>query len=248
VHEMKLLEKQLTKSNAVINDQNKQLKNFANIVSHNLKSYSGNLHALLQLMDMVETEDEKVIVQNHLRNLSKGFSATVNHLAEIVSFQNQQQRRHVTCNLLQFIREIINILKLQIDSCRAVIRIHVESELSLVTNPAYLESILLNLLTNALKYRHAERLPEITVRASETEDGVLLGITDNGLGIDLKKHENSLFGMNNTFHGNADAHGIGLYITKYQVESLGGSIAVESEVSVGSTFKIFFKKESDGNF
>ncbi|TDE17990.1 sensor histidine kinase [Dyadobacter psychrotolerans] len=240
VHEMKLLEKELIKSNEVVTEQNKQLKNFANIVSHNLRSYSGNLGSLLQLLDIVDTEDEKAVILNYLRDLSKSFSATVDHLTEIVNYQNQQERPHVSCNLLQYVNETITILKLQIDSCNAVIQIKVESRLNLMTNPAYLESILLNLITNALKYRHPQRRPDITIQAWKTNTSIVLDIRDNGLGIDLNKHGKSLFGMNQTFHGNADAHGIGLYITKYQIDSLGGGIVVESEVDLGSTFRVTF--------
>jgi sensor histidine kinase regulating citrate/malate metabolism len=76
-------------------------------------------------------------------------------------------------------------------------------------------------------------------------DFVVLDIKDNGLGIDLKKHKAKLFGMYKTFHNNKEARGIGLFITKNQVEAMGGKIEVESTVNKGTTFKIYMKHEKN---
>jgi signal transduction histidine kinase len=103
---------------------------------------------------------------------------------------------------------------------------------------AYLESILLNFVTNGIKYRHPDRLPLIRLRAYRDAGQAILEIEDNGIGIDLANHGDKLFGMYKTFHGNADAKGIGLYITKNQVEEMGGSIQVESRVGEGTKFII----------
>ena len=110
-------------------------------------------------------------------------------------------------------------------------------------NPSYLESILLNFTTNAIKYSHPERLPEINYVLTKENGKCILEIKDNGLGIDLSKYGEKLFGMYNTFHDNKNARGIGLFITKNQVESMGGTIEVESTKNLGTTFKIFFNDE-----
>jgi signal transduction histidine kinase len=67
-----------------------------------------------------------------------------------------------------------------------------------------------------------------------------LEISDNGRGIDLNQYGDKMFGMYKTFHSNPDAKGIGLFITKNQVETMGGSISVTSTVNIGTTFKIKF--------
>ncbi|EMM83027.1 GHKL domain protein, partial [Leptospira interrogans str. 2006001854] len=107
-------------------------------------------------------------------------------------------------------------------------------------NASYMESILLNFLTNAVKYRHPDRVPEITLNAERQENRLILSIKDNGLGIDMKKYGDKLFGMYKTFHNNKDAKGIGLFITKNQVEAMGGKIEVESRLNNGTTFRIIF--------
>jgi sensor histidine kinase regulating citrate/malate metabolism len=72
---------------------------------------------------------------------------------------------------------------------------------------------------------------------------VVLEIQDNGLGIDLARHGDKLFGMYKTFHKNENARGIGLFITKNQIESMGGSVTVDSKTNKGTTFKIYFNNE-----
>ena len=106
----------------------------------------------------------------------------------------------------------------------------------------YLESIFLNLITNAIKYRSPERDPVIHLKTDIINDRIRLSFTDNGLGIDLGKHGHKLFGLNKTFHRHPDAKGVGLYLTKIQVETMGGHIYAESEVGKGTVFTIIFNK------
>ena len=107
-------------------------------------------------------------------------------------------------------------------------------------NPAYLESVLLNFTTNAIKYSNPNKPVEIKYSYSLENGKKTLTISDNGLGIDLKKYGDSLFGMYKTFHKHEEARGLGLHITKNQIESMKGTVSVESEVGVGTTFKIVF--------
>ena len=97
---------------------------------------------------------------------------------------------------------------------------------------------MVNLLTNAIKYKSPERNPKITIKAEKSSGKLVLTFADNGLGIDLAKNKNKIFGMYKTFHNNGDATGLGLFMTKNHIEVLGGSISVESKVNVGTTFKI----------
>jgi signal transduction histidine kinase len=104
--------------------------------------------------------------------------------------------------------------------------------------PAYIESIFLNLTTNAIKYRDPEKEPTLTIQSYIEDQFIVLSVEDNGKGIDLERYGNKIFGMYKTFHGNKDARGIGLFITKNQIESMGGTIEVESEVGVGTKFRV----------
>jgi light-regulated signal transduction histidine kinase (bacteriophytochrome) len=109
--------------------------------------------------------------------------------------------------------------------------------------PAYLDSILLNLFTNAIKYKSPKRKAFLEINYEINESQTIISFKDNGLGLDLKKNGHKLFGMYKTFHGNEDAKGIGLYITKNQIEAMDGKIEVESKLDCGSTFKIFINEK-----
>jgi len=105
----------------------------------------------------------------------------------------------------------------------------------------YLESIFLNLLSNALKYSSRDRTPHIILKSFFGADHkIVLTCEDNGIGIDMDKYGHKIFGLYKTFHHHPDANGVGLFITKNQVEALGGSITVESKVGIGTKFTIKF--------
>ncbi len=97
------------------------------------------------------------------------------------------------------------------------------------------------MITNAIKYSSPDRAPVIQLSTEKIPGFIVLSVKDNGLGIDLEKFGERLFGMYVTFHKHKDARGFGLYITKNQVEAMDGRIEVESKPGEGSTFKIYFK-------
>ena len=108
---------------------------------------------------------------------------------------------------------------------------------------SYLDSILINVITNGLKYCSDERDSYIKIYLIEQDNFLVLCVEDNGLGIDLEKNRDKIFGMYKTFHEHPDSRGIGLFITKNQIEAMGGKIEVESVVGKGSIFKIYLPHE-----
>lgn len=241
---VKILELELVKSNHIIREQNNRLFNFANIVSHNLRSYSNNLKSIVDLLVNAESEIERKELLTFLKGVSTEFSSTVSHLNEIVEVQNAGIIKAERIHLNTFINKSINALAIQIKTSKATVYNNVSDDLVIYGNSAYVESIILNLLTNAIKYRHPERNPLIEFDVLKNDQEFALTIKDNGRGIDLKKHGRDLFGMYKTFHGNADARGIGLFITKFQVETMGGHIEVQSIENNGSMFSVYFRLSS----
>jgi signal transduction histidine kinase len=108
-------------------------------------------------------------------------------------------------------------------------------------NPAYLESVLYNIISNSIRYKHPSRKAIITIKFFVENDMKVLQISDNGIGIDLVRNADKIFGMYKTFSNNLDSKGIGLFITKNQIDAMGGNITVESEPNVGTTFKIYIQ-------
>lgn len=236
----KTKELEVLKSVNVITDQNKRLRNFAHIVSHNLRTHTGNLELMLDMFKQADDEDEKAELIQHLTNISSNLSETIVHLNEVVTINTDTTLQKSDLDVEEYFNKTIALLETDIKNSEAEITTDFSAWKKLNYVPAYLESILLNFVTNAIKYRHPERTPQINISTTKEKQKKVFLISDNGLGIDTEKHKAKLFGMYKTFHRNKDAKGIGLFITKNQVEAMGGKISVESKVNKGTTFKIIF--------
>ncbi len=224
----------------IIGEQNNRLLNFAHIVSHNLRSHASSFKMLMDIVNTTNDQKERKEAFYHLNNVSNALTDTITHLTEIVSVQTNINEESKKINLHDYIQKTIDILKGDIDQKKAIVINQVPAEIFINYNPAYLESIILNLMSNALKYKHPDRNPEVKLEAFYENKRLVLQISDNGRGIDLNKYGESLFGMYKTFHGNKDAVGIGLFITKNQINSMGSEISVQSELNMGTSFKITF--------
>lgn len=241
ITERKKVENEIRSLLTITEKQNDRLKNFAHIVSHNLRSHSGGISGLIDLLQL-EYPD---LANNEIITLLSGNVAslkqTVEDLTEIIKINlTNQELKHI--QLSTIIEKNLNSLSSQIN--RAGIRIINETPKTIRIQgiTAYVDSIVLNMITNAIKYKSEERESFLRIYCEEDKTTLSLYFQDNGLGIDLNKHRDKLFGMYKTFHRHNDSRGMGLFITKNQIESIGGKISVESEVNIGTTFKIIFKK------
>ncbi len=245
ISEIKKVEQDLKSWLSVAEDQNKRLRNFAHIVSHNLKSHSGNFQMLLDLLiqENSELEDNEII--KLFKTASDNLTETIVHLNEVVLMNTSVDENLTGLNLHESINKSIESISAIAIETNVVINNISEPNIGIMGIPAYLDSILLNFITNGIKYSSNERDSYVTLSTKIEGDFVVLSIEDNGLGIDLKKHQAKLFGMYKTFHNNKEARGIGLFITKNQVEAMGGKIEVESTVNKGTIFKIYMKHEKN---
>ncbi|WP_271767543.1 PAS domain S-box protein [Aquimarina algiphila] len=245
ISEIKKVEQDLKSWLSVAEDQNKRLRNFAHIVSHNLKSHSGNFQMLLDLLiqENPELEDNEII--KLFKTASENLTETIVHLNEVVLMNTSVDENLTGLNLHESINKSIESVSAIAIETNVIINNISEPDIGILGIPAYLDSILLNFITNGIKYSSNERDSYVTLSTRIEGDFVVLSIEDNGLGIDLKKHQAKLFGMYKTFHNNKEARGIGLFITKNQVEAMGGKIEVESIVNKGTIFKIYMKHEKN---
>jgi signal transduction histidine kinase len=240
IDEKKQIELEFEQSMQIIHSQNQRLNNYAHIVAHNLRTHAGNIESILTMIGESEDPEEKEELMSHLFKISAGLNETIEHLNTVAKIQIDIQAAREKMRFADVFDKTIPLLLQTITETEANIVDDFSKLPEIEYLPAYLESIMLNLLSNALKYRHPDRKPEIRIRTFSQEGRQYLEVADNGAGIDLEKHGAKLFGMYKTFHRHPDAKGIGLFLTKNQVEALGGSIHVSSKPGVGSTFTIQF--------
>lgn len=240
ITESKQREIELEKSNTIIADQNKRLQNFAHIVTHNLRTHAGNLKSVLSILAHSNNEAEKNEMLDCIEKISSSLSNTIADLTDIVKAENSDEPANsvirfedVLTNLMHALAPVINETQTVIDAsfyaCREIDYI-----------PAYLESIMFNLVSNAIKYRHPQRTPHIKIMTFTEGNKKCLSVSDNGIGIDLSKHSDKIFGMYKTFHNHPDARGVGLYLTKNMIEKNGGTISVSSTPGTGTAFIVKF--------
>lgn len=235
----------LNNMSAQLQKKNAQLLNFAHITSHNLRSPVSNLNSLVYFYKEAHHETEKAELFEQFEKVIAHLTTTLNDLVQALQIQEDIGVEKKLLKFEQIFQQVIEIFAGTIKETNAIINADF-SHLEAISYPKnYLESIMLNLFSNALKYRSPERIPKVEFKTMNDQGVFKLIVKDNGLGIDLNKHGNKLFGMNKVFHRHPEAKGVGLFITKTQIEAMGGTIFAESEVGVGTQFTIQFNRNTE---
>jgi PAS domain S-box-containing protein len=224
-----------------LTQNNKDLKQFSYITSHNLRAPLSNLIGLLNLMEDISITDSELLeLINGFKKSTHLLNETINDLVKIIVIKDQISVQKEMVSIPEILEHVFNQLNFQIEQSKPDIKLNFESIETVYTNKAYLESILMNLLTNSIKYRSTSKKLKISISSQVVNNNTILKFKDNGIGIDLKRNSEHLFGLYQRFHDYPDSKGLGLYLVKSQIESLGGSIAVESEVNKGTQFTLTF--------
>lgn len=223
-----------------VSDQNRRLLEFNYITSHNIRSHASNIAAIAdQLRDSNETTSRDQLI-DMLVTVSTNLLGTIEHLNNNLRVQREVNIRREVLNLRSFVNHALQNVYLETSFAvreRAIlISNDVSENFTVLANAAYMENILMNLINNAIRYRHPNRDTSIQVSARVLGDVTEIKIRDNGLGIDLSKHRARIFGMGQVFHDMPEARGMGLFVVKNQVQAMGGSVDVDSKPDKGSTF------------
>ena len=224
---------------------NKDLKQFSYITSHNLRAPLTNLLGVLDLIDESQIKDETTLFFLEVfKKSTVQLDDTINDLIKILVVKDNASLPLEKVNLTDVFVKTTELLSTTISNINAEINFDFNDAPAISYNNSYLESIFINLLTNSLKFHHPGRRAVINVYSkSNAENGtVTLYFNDNGLGIDLARNGHKIFGMHQRFHENSEGKGIGLYLIQSQIKTLGGDINVESNVNEGTSFIVTFKK------
>ncbi|WP_232735280.1 PAS domain S-box protein [Flavobacterium sp. 5] len=234
----KNIENDLNNSFNLVSRQNERLLNFSYIISHNLRSHTSNIASIVTLIKEAETEQEKKELMDLLVSVSDLLNETMVHLNEVINIRTNISLVIESLNLKECVDNVMKIFSKQILLREVSIINLIPEDLIINYNPAYLESTLYNLISNAIRYSHPDRKPNIILEWITKKNKNFLQISDNGIGIDLEKYGNKIFGLYKTFTNDRTSKGVGLFITKNQIEAMGGTISVESKLNHGATFKI----------
>ena len=240
----KIQEKEKEQLIRELTQNNKDLKQFSYITSHNFRAPLSNLTGLLYLLEDIPIENEELKeILNGFKKSTQLLNETINDLVKVVIIKDNPSIQKEDVNINEVFENVFFQLNNQIKLYKPIFIIEIDKETKLRINKAYLESILLNIVSNAIKYRSEDRKLKISIKAHSEGNCLNLEIEDNGIGIDMIKNKDKIFGLYQRFHNYPDSKGLGLYLVKSQVEAMGGTIEVESKVNKGTKFTINFNKE-----
>lgn len=250
ITERKKVEAKIIEQNAnliVLTDslrrKNNQLEEFTGIVSHNLRSPIGNVVSLLALLSKTTDPQEQQELSELITRSSNNILGSLDELNEVLKIKQDQQIEKQNLRFESVYLRVRDMLHTKIQETGA--SFHTDFQVAEILYPnIYLESVLLNLLSNSLKYHDSRRLPIIKVSTYFENENLILSVEDNGLGMDLKRYGHQLFKLRKTFHNHPEGRGVGLFLVKNQIEALGGTISASSKKNEGTRFTIDFGKQN----
>lgn len=229
---------------ALINNlsrRNQELDQFVYIISHNLRAPLSNLTGLIDILEEDSLDEYNKGIVDLFKSATSRLSETIQDLTHILNLKEKNGVEIARINFEEIFEKVCSSFTEQIEQLGVTIAYQFDCS-HVLFNKSYMESILTNLLSNAIKYRDLNRLLKVNVNLLKDEQhNCILSFSDNGMGIDLQHNKQELFGLHQRFHNHVNGNGVGLFITKSQVTSLGGTIEVSSKVNEGTTFSITFK-------
>jgi signal transduction histidine kinase len=237
---------ELSETNKELGEYTYQLEQFAFITAHNLRSPIARIMGLGELLKLpnVDGLEREEIIKRMVQS-SVELDSIIRDLNTILEIKKGQIQAYVKLKLSDIIEKNKRLLTEEIVITKAKIIEMYPPEEVVVAFPPYVDSIIFNLISNAIKYRHPNRLPEIYIESKNTGDFICITIRDNGLGIDMTKYKDRIFDLYKRFHLHVEGKGLGLYLVKSQIAAMGGRVEVESEPDKGTTFILYFRNYTD---
>jgi len=219
--------------------RNNDLEQFAYIVSHNLRAPVANIQGLSNLLNsFTPPNGDCVEALQALSSSINNLDTVIIDINNILQVNREINERLEMVSLSSIVAEISESLSLLIDKNSVTITGGFKEIEELLTLRSYIYSIFQNLITNSIKYRQANVNPVITITSKKSWNMITIIFKDNGRGIDMAKNGPHLFGLYKRFDTSVEGKGMGLFMVKIEVESLGGTISVESELNAGTLFTI----------
>ncbi|WP_187270122.1 PAS domain S-box protein [Pontibacter qinzhouensis] len=222
--------------------QNQNLQQFAYIVSHNLRAPIANILGLTSVYNrsLPESPMNTKIIDNLIKS-ARSLDSVIRDLNDILTIRSEINKVQEKIAFAALLEQILAILTDEVTAEDVQVEADFDEVPEVFTIRSFIYSIMYNLVANAIKYKSPDRKLLLQLRSYKVPNYICLSITDNGLGIDLKKNKDKIFGLYKRFHPHTEGKGIGLHLVKTQAELLGGGVEVESNAGSGTNFIVFLK-------
>jgi signal transduction histidine kinase len=230
----------LEQNNRELIDQNHQLEQFSFIAAHNLRAPLARIMGIAMLLEITDDKEEQNALREQILTSANDLDEVIKDLNVILELRRNTGNFSLV-DLHTSLDRAEKMLARELEQTQARLVYDFTAAPQLYAVAPYIDSILFNLVSNAIKYRSPERTPAIHLRTLHHDDMIVLTVEDNGLGVDLQKHGKDIFNLYKRFHRKIDGKGLGLYLVRSQVTSMGGKIEIESTPGQGTTFKIYLR-------
>lgn len=221
---------------------NKELTQLSYTTTHDLKSPVNNLISLFNLLDIEEIKNkDNLLYVDMLKQSAKSLKVILNNYIDVFTQRSESIMGAEEINLTKTVKSTIEPIKYWIESTNTTIETDFSEIDCLKFNSFYLQSIIMNLISNSIKYARPGIPPVIRIKSRKTFDTIQVSFEDNGLGFQLEEVKDRLFKLNETFHDHSESKGVGLYLIKNYMEAMGGNVCLKSEINQGSTFTLTFR-------
>lgn len=218
------------------------LKLLSYATSHDLRSPVNNLLMILSLIDPNKINDQETLQYlEFIKSSTDNLSQILNNSVDVLIQKDRLNVKIEELNLNENLNAVLGTIQSLLQNSKVIIDADFSELESIRFNKAYLESIFLNLITNSIKYSLPDTIPQISIYSKRINNTRQLVISDNGMGFDMDRVKDKVFGLHQKFHNHSDSKGIGLYLVYNHMNSLGGSITLESQVNQGAKFTLSFK-------
>ncbi|MFC4872233.1 PAS domain S-box protein [Negadavirga shengliensis] len=242
ITQAKKLESEREKLIKDLKSHNEELLRFAYIVSHNLRAPIVNISLLLDLYDEANPDNpENSEVIENLKISTNLLNTTLQDLIEVVSIKKQKIPKVELINFRSLLNNIEKSLFNQLREAGTIIHKDFRALEEMNYVYAHMENFFMNFMTNSVKYRHPDRMPEMWITTYKENDYCVIRFEDNGIGLDLERYGDRIFGLYQRFHNHVEGKGLGLYLVREQIRANDGKITIESEVGKGTVFKIYLR-------
>ncbi|MBN9386142.1 MAG: PAS domain S-box protein [Chitinophagaceae bacterium] len=237
------LQTEVERKNAELEAHIVKINEFNRIVAHNLRGPASTLINMADFLEKNRNEDDRDFMLSKVKDTSVLIIHTLNDLKDLLEIQIRQEDPSTAYPFKDALYNSMQMLEGEVKCSNALVNVQFDVE-EVCFPKAYLDSVFYNLLSNAIKYRHTGKAPVIDVGTMAVNGHVVLTVKDNGIGIDMQKHGQDIFKYKKVFHKGYDSNGVGLFLTRSQLEANNGKIEVESAVDQGTTFRVYFEKNT----
>jgi signal transduction histidine kinase len=240
-HELVNKNNQLEQTNQELIRHNNDLMQFSYSVSHNLRAPVASLMGLLRILERPSSPEEFKYTFGHINRSVNALDQIIKDLGSIIDIRSAVGEIKQKIVLEEEINNIRSLLEKQIRDFQVSFSIDFSEAAEILSIRPMISSILYNLISNAIKYRSPDRTPHIVITSAVERGFVKISVRDNGLGMDLNRFKDKLFGLYKRFHTHTEGKGLGLFLVKLQTEALEGNVEVQSQPGLGTTFTVTLK-------